>query len=242
MRAFYRAIPSACVAALMFGSQVGPSDAELNLCKWPKLFLDTVPDHCLAGTSSETFYLVTATAFIFAVIWGVWPFVSARVFRPLETLSATDGQPLKREPDSRNASPPTTAPPTIERDVWLSDAIWRAYLGIWHIPLGEGILELNVSESEKQRFAMLVIRDFRQIAFEGKLPIWGWKGDLTLWEEVPRDFWSKNHIEYIAVATNVPQDEIKAQADNPYKSDTSQEWHHFMTSKAAIEQLYPGPQ
>jgi hypothetical protein len=170
-------------------------------------------------------------------LWGARPWLAE--LWP-KTIAATGGQLAKREPDSQSA--PTPAVPKFERDVWLGDAIWRAYLGIWHIPLGEGILELNVSESEKQRFAMLVIREFRQIAFEGKLPIWGWKGDSTLWEEVPRDFWSKNHIEYIAVATNVPQDEIKAQADNPYKSDTSQEWHHFMTSKAAIEQLYPGLQ
>lgn len=245
MRSFSRAIPSACVAAIMFGAQVGPSDAELNLCKWPKLFWFGVPDHCLAGISSETFYLVAATAFILTAIWALWPFAYSFVFQSPNSLPASGGQTQRREPEP--ALPITNtqsikAPLTIERDVWLSDAIWRAYLGIWHIPPGEGLQELNVSESEKRRFAMLVIRDFRQIASEGTLPIWGWKGTSTLWEKVPNEFWKNNHIEYIQVATNGPQDEIKAQAENPYEQDTSKDWHHFMTSKAVIEQLYPSPQ
>jgi hypothetical protein len=223
----------------MFGSQVGPSDAELNLCKWPKLFLAGIPDHCLAGMSSETFYLVTATAFILTVIWGLWPFASSFVF---QSLSASGGQAQKREPALPSAPTQSTkAPLTPECDVWLSEAIWRAYIGTWYVP-PEGLGQ-NISESEKQRFAMLVIREFRQRAFDGSLPVWGWRGDTTIWAEAPRDFWTDNQIDYIQVAKPDHPDEIRARADNPLRQpNTSGDWHHFMTSKAVIERLYPRSQ
>jgi hypothetical protein len=125
-----------------------------------------------------------------------------------------------------------------ERDVWLREAVWRAFLKIWHVP--EGGLRPGISESEKQRFAMLVIGEFRQLASEGKLPIWGRKKDSLIWEPLPRDFWTSNQIDHIAIATAAHPDEVKACSANPLtKPDTSGNWSHFMTSKAAIEQLYP---
>ena len=80
MRSLYRAIPSACAAILMFGSQVGPSDAELNLCKWPKAVLSGIPDHCLAGMSTTTFYILTSVMFVLGVIWLLLPLISVRIF------------------------------------------------------------------------------------------------------------------------------------------------------------------
>jgi hypothetical protein len=190
----------------------------------------------LSGYTNFPLACVLWTIAALLVLWSarswlseLWP----------KTLLAEGGQPKEQKSDIPNVAS-QTAP--LVRDVWLSDAIWRAYLGTWYIPPGDGLQELNVSESEKRRFAMLVIRDFRQIASDGTLPIWGWKGTSTIWEKVPNEFWKNNHIEHIQVATNGPQDEIKAQAENPYEQDTSKEWHHFMTSRAAVEQLYPSPQ
>jgi hypothetical protein len=177
----------------------------------------------------------TAAAFCVIAAIGVWvsPWLSSR---PIENFGR---EPIvtSRLP-SDTASSSTASVPPIERDVWLSNAVWRAYLGIWHIPDG-GLLGLNVSESEKQRFAILVIRDFRQMAFEGKIPIWGWRRGSTVWEEVPREFWGENQIDHIPIATADSPEQIMAQADNPWKKpDTSRDWSHFMTSKAVIEQLY----
>jgi hypothetical protein len=241
MQPFYRAIPSACVAALMFGSQVGPSDAELNLCKWPKLFFVGVPDHCLAGMSSETFYLVTATAFILTAIWGLRPLASARMFQSPKPLSASGWQSQTRDLVSPSIiSQASAAPLKIECDVWLSDAMWRAFLGFWGNIPNDGVLSFKITESEKQRFAMLIIGEFRQRAFDGELPVWGRRKDSSILEPVPRNFWASNQIDHIAVATASHPDEVKACAQNPLaKPDTSGDWHYFMTSKAVIEQLYP---
>jgi hypothetical protein len=194
----------------------------------------------LAGMSSETFYLVTATALILTVIWGLWPFASAFVFQSPNSLPASGGQAQKREPDLPSAPTQSTqATPTDKPDIWLSDAMWRAFLRTGYIPEG-GISTLEIKEPEKQRFVMLIIGEFRQLAFDGKLPIWGRKKGSSVLEPVPRDFWRRNQINPIQVARADHPDEVNACAEQPWeKPDTSADWRHFKTSKAVIEQLYP---
>jgi hypothetical protein len=176
----------------------------------------------------------TAAAFCVIAAIGVWaePMVSVWLGRakPQPSLDAA----VYPSTQSAKSLP-------IEYDVWLRDAIWRAYIGIWYVP-PEGLGQ-NISESEKQRFAMLIIREFRQLAFDGKLPIWGRRKNSTIWQEVPQGFWSDNQIDYIRIAAGDAPDQVMAKADNPWKKpDTSGDWHHFMTSKVVIERLYPGPQ
>jgi hypothetical protein len=147
---------------------------------------------------------------------------------------------------STNGEIATTAiaaqtPPIDEPDVWLLDAMWRAFRGTWDVPEG-GIVSLNVGESENQRFAMLIIQEFPQLAFDEELPIWGRRKGSFRWEPIPPDFWTHNHIDHILVMSADPQDDIKAMPDNPWeKPDTSGDWRHFKTSKAVIERLYPLP-
>jgi hypothetical protein len=232
MRSFWRAIPSTCVAAIVFGSKIGPSDAELNLCKWPKLFWSGVPDHCLAGMSSETFYLVAVTAFILTVMWGLWPFVSAFVLQSPKPISASGGQTQKREsilPSAITQSTPATM--ADKPDIWLSNAMWRAFLRTDYIPEG-GVSSIEITEPEKQRFVMLIIDEFRQLAFDGKLPIWGRGKDPFILGPVPRDFWRRNQIDHVAVSRVDHPEEVKACAVRPWeKPDTSADWHHLRQAK-----------
>jgi hypothetical protein len=169
-------------------------------------------------------------------LWGARPWLSELWSK---AILATDGQPKEREAGLPNAVQSSHTPLT--PDTWLSDAMWWAFLRTWRIPEG-GIGSLNVGESEKQRFVMLIIREFRQLAFEGKLTIWGWKKGHTLWEEVPQDFWARNQINHIQVARGDHPDEVKAYTEKFWENpDTTAEWSHFKTSKAAIEQMYPSP-
>ena len=87
---------------------------------------------------------------------------------------------------------------------------------------------------------MLIIDEFRQKAFDGEIPIWGRRKDLSILESVPLEFWRFNQINHIQVARVDPPDEVKACAVRPWeKPDTSADWHHFKTCKAVIERLYP---
>jgi hypothetical protein len=89
---------------------------------------------------------------------------------------------------------------------------------------------------------MLIIGEFRQLAFDRKLPIWGRRNGSSILEPVPSDFWIRNQINHIQVAGVDHPEEVNACAEKPWeKPDTSGDWRHFMTSKAAIERLYPTP-
>jgi hypothetical protein len=156
-------------------------------------------------------------------------------------LSANE-QPHKMGRDTP-AAPSQIAPtPKDERDVWLRDAMWRAFLRTWHIPEG-GASALRIKESEKQRFSMLIMSEFPQRAFDGEIPIWGRRKGSFIWELIPRSFWFRNEFDHVQVADGVPPEEIKARAVAASKEepDTSGDWRHFMTSKAVIERLYPSP-
>jgi hypothetical protein len=156
----------------------------------------------------------------------------------LTPISANE-QPHKMGHDTLVAPPQIACAPKDEPDIWLSEAMWRAFLRTDYIPEG-GALSLEITEQERRRFVMLIIREFRQLAFEGKLPIWGWSKGHTLWEEVPREFWRGNQIDHVSVARADHPEDVKARSEQLLmKPDTSAEWSHFKTSKAVIEQMYP---
>jgi hypothetical protein len=183
------------------------------------------------------FWAAAALCLIAAIGIGAQPMVTARLFPHSSSGSEPAPKPPPIVPEARDRSPSSD----IKRDVWLRDAIWRAYIGIWYVPQ-EG-LGPNISESEKQRFVMLVIREFRQHAFEGRLPIWGWRKGSNIWDEVPKKFWGDNQIDFIQVAKPDHPEDIKACANNPLKQpNASAEWSHFKTSRAVIERLYPSSQ
>lgn len=73
------------------------------------------------------------------------------------------------------------------RDVWLYDAIWRAFTGVWARP----VMDLSgpgIGPSESQRLYDLIV-DLRQKAFEGDIPVWAKRAGSNLWETVPRETW-----------------------------------------------------
>jgi hypothetical protein len=93
-------------------------------------------------------------------------------------------------------------------DIWLSVAMWRAFLRTDYIPEG-GVSSLEITEREKQRFSMLIIGEFRQLALDGELPIWGRGKDPFILGPVPRDFWRRNQIDHVAVARLDHPEEVR---------------------------------
>jgi hypothetical protein len=171
-------------------------------------------------------------------LWGALPWLAGRRLKP---VSATNEQP-QRDVDQTVSPLQAAHALKVEPDMWLSNAIWQAFLRTDYIPEG-GVSSIEIKEPEKQRFVMLIIGEFRQRAFDGELPIWGRKNGSSILEPVPFDFWRRNQIDHVAVARVDHPEEVKACAVRPWeKTDTSADWHHFKTSKAVIERLYPKPQ
>jgi hypothetical protein len=82
------------------------------------------------------------------------------------------------------------------RDVWLHDAICRIFLGRWDkIPLNRGRLDLD--NSSYPVLHDLITQHIRQLACDGRLPIWGKKGGyLALWELTSSEFWRHHQVDY----------------------------------------------
>jgi hypothetical protein len=54
--------------------QVGPDDAVLNFCKWPRKFAPSLPENCLPGLSATGLYAIAAVLVCFGVVWFAWPY------------------------------------------------------------------------------------------------------------------------------------------------------------------------
>jgi hypothetical protein len=130
-----------------------------------------------------------------------------------------------------------TAHNQIERDVWLLDAVWRAFSGKWTVRSRRGNNK-DLNAVEMQRFYDLVARIFRQRAFDGKLPIWAKSARSDLWLEVPREYWRNHQIDYLTVIdTDIPEN-VTVEPERHEDSQAS-DWRHFMTSRAVVESLWP---
>jgi hypothetical protein len=86
--------------------------------------------------------------------------------------------------------------PGVERDVWLYDAVCRIFLGRWDkIPIRGGKLALDGAEFPVLHD--LVAHQIRQLACDGRLPIWGKRrGFWALWELTPPEYWKQHQIDY----------------------------------------------
>jgi hypothetical protein len=80
LKAISKIIPALCGTALMFGAQVGPSDAEANLCKWPRGIWPSMRADCLHGIDPLWIYAVAAALIIGGLIWAGLP-LAKRLFR-----------------------------------------------------------------------------------------------------------------------------------------------------------------
>ncbi|UVK42794.1 hypothetical protein BPNPMPFG_004512 [Mesorhizobium sp. AR07] len=68
---------------IMFGAQIGPDDAELNLCKWARLALPDTPQHCLAGVNSLQIEAFGAVLLVAGIAWFIRDFIVKRRPRDL---------------------------------------------------------------------------------------------------------------------------------------------------------------
>jgi hypothetical protein len=123
----------------------------------------------------------------------------------------------------------------VERDVWLADAIWRAYLGKWERP-DRDLSGPGVGATVAQALHDLAVHEIRQLAFEEKLPVWGKRRGSTLWEPVPPGFWQENRVNYLTILRDEPSAILIERIPRHERND---EWQELMTSKRAVESLWP---
>jgi hypothetical protein len=127
--------------------------------------------------------------------------------------------------------------PTFNRDVWLLNAIWRAYSGNWELPSADFS---GVGAEESQRLWDLTEKTFRQLAFDGNLPIWAKPANSDIWVGVPPKFWGIAHIDGLRAQYPAEPGQLTFRVENPYRNKIPEnEWREFMTSRAATDALFP---
>jgi hypothetical protein len=130
----------------------------------------------------------------------------------------------------------------LSRDVSLNDSIWRAFMGQWGKRLEERMEQAENPEAD--RFEK-VCDDFRQYAFEGKLPIWAARPHSELYEPLPKDFWRNRRIVWGYMLSPETRDIFIAYTHpleiGQVPHGRSREWDQFMTNKKTVEKLWPAP-
>ncbi|WP_152540034.1 hypothetical protein [Afipia sp. P52-10] len=72
-----RLLPAALGIGIPTMMQVGPDDAILNLCKWPRKLWPDLPQNCLPGISSVWLYVAAGLLIIGSILWFAWPHLPA---------------------------------------------------------------------------------------------------------------------------------------------------------------------
>jgi hypothetical protein len=126
------------------------------------------------------------------------------------------------------------------RNVPLIDAIWRAHLGRWADRIDYG--NDDASEASFQK----TVDAIRQMARDGKLPIWGTRrkgNDSNIYNPIPLSFWSTHDIETNYVINPLVKDTwvyVTEPTDIwQVRYARTWDWTNFMTSREVVEELWP---
>ncbi len=198
---------------------------------WLKHQLEHVAGHTVAEVIERFGHLGFPALAAMAIVWFV--FVYAKASAKAELAETTTPPPV--ESLDRKT---TILDPSWIRDALLLDAIWRAHLGQWKAR------ETYPHDdwSAKTPFYKAA-NDIRQMAFEGKLPIWARRPSSNLFEVVPSGFWLNHDIEAgYCIIPEVTDSWVKITfplevGDVPHAR--TPKWTDFMTSKLAVEALWP---
>jgi hypothetical protein len=73
-RSLWGIVPAALAVAIPTMMQVGPDDAIINLCKWPRKAWPSLAENCLPGISPTELYVLAIFLFAVGIIWITKPY------------------------------------------------------------------------------------------------------------------------------------------------------------------------
>jgi hypothetical protein len=139
-----------------------------------------------------------------------------------------------KDHENPSVSPHSHAP----RDAPLIDAIWRAHLGRWGDRVDYG------TEWEAKAPFYKTVAAVRQMARDGKLPVWGTRRERGApFEPIPLSFWSTHDIEAGYVIMPLVKDTwvyvTEPTKIGQVRNAKTFDWENFMTSREVVERLWP---
>jgi hypothetical protein len=121
-----------------------------------------------------------------------------------------------------------------ERDVSLFDAIWYLHLGKWEKPPIEEYS--NAGPAYLDKLAEIIHKEIRQLAYEGKLTVWGKISENDIWQVVPQEHWKDNRLDWFSFLRGKPEGLTFMKND---LQPNNTKWIDLKTSKVEIEGLWP---
>jgi hypothetical protein len=88
-RSWLGLVPAALGIWVPFMMQVGPDDAVLNLCKWPRKIAPSLPADCLPGVSANQIYFVAIALVAISIVWLTRPYLTTGTRRKKMTVGLT---------------------------------------------------------------------------------------------------------------------------------------------------------
>lgn len=227
----------------LFVMENTPTGLRENICSWE--LLSPCPEWFGAAHVDGALQMIVWLLFVGLSLSLIAPVVLAdyrrtMAFIAMPPASVSPCSAGDRQQDSELISRDIQSDGTtaIERDVWLHDAICRAALGRWERieidPFATGMGQENLD-----RLSDVVMEEIPQLAFDGKLPIWGKEGGRGIWKPIPREFWEFNGIDWFSLIRGDPE-KLKTE---PKQSTRSRPfWAGLMTSRTITEELWPTDQ
>lgn len=74
-KSWFGLLPALIGAAIPTMMQVGPDDAVLNFCKWPRKFTPSLAENCLPWVSADELYIFAIVLLAGGLIWLTHPFL-----------------------------------------------------------------------------------------------------------------------------------------------------------------------
>lgn len=98
-------------------------------------------------------------------------------------------------------------------DVWLQDAVTYLIKGRWPSPT-----DTDLTTPAVQEVAAHVAGEFRQLAHDGDLQVWGRPKGNEVLTKIDADFWSGSHLADLWL-TGTPPEHMRTEPDNTAESD-----------------------
>ncbi|MBR0779142.1 hypothetical protein JQ625_30340 [Bradyrhizobium diazoefficiens] len=198
---------------------------------WVKHQLERLVGHTVAEMIEKFGDVGFSVIAAIAVVWFLYWYIKRALEAELKSEAA---EPIQAPANLIFDS-------SLVKDATLLEAIWRVTLGKW----GER-REYAEKDLEAMKPFWNATIEIRQRAFEGKLPIWAkrrGRPNSTLFEIVPPQFWLNHEINE-AYCRKSP-DDVWVHVTHPLvvgevPHARTNVWTDFVTSRAAIEKLWPG--
>jgi len=168
------------------------------------------------------------------VLLGTWVLLEIGLYvRAASVMMKREGGQRAELAASASTPTPSATPLVVDHDVWLSEAIDRAFLGVWGKKR-----TMSIFASVPEGYPMnVILNQIQQFGCDGKLPVWGKQTPYAAWEPIPPGFWTLGRVDIFSVLRSGERPEACNTEDNRHFSP--RRFSELKTSRLKVDELWP---